>query len=251
MQPQANPSNLDLWFPGSPPWTYLLPPYIHCERGDIADMPHLESLAAESVWCFLSCDSSLVHQQHLNRLGCLSFKWSSKTSPMIQTNLFTLTMNSSLDLIFATSSSDSKWWVRSLFTLIQFACLKLSMCSLVTLGNGRSRIIITRRWSASGRWIAKTTLHHAMGSSRMLLHQMLSGHIQFPATDWKFGIPWGRARSISFLYKSSIRGVMNSSISDSLSLTSSSQMGWWQLKSLSQMTLSWQEGLTSCVLQLM
>ena len=87
-------------------------------------------------------------------------------------------------------------------------------------------IVMIGMWSARGGQMAGTTSHLRMGSSGVLLRHTLSGHVQFLAADWKVGMPLGSARSISFLYKSSISGEIYSSASYSLSFASSSQIGW-------------------------
>ena len=160
---------------------------------------NLNALLLSWFCFFLSCDNSSVHHRRLKGLGRLFFRWSSRTSPMTRTNSSTLSMKSSFDQILSAGSSAPRRWARSSFTLIQFACLKSSECGTSTLGSGRSRIVMIGRWSASGGRMAGMTSHRAIGSSGVLQHQTLSGRVQLPAADWNVGIPFGRARSISFL----------------------------------------------------
>ena len=159
----------------------------------------LKDFLLSRFWAFLRVVSSFVHHHCLNKLGHLSFRWSSSVSLVICTTSSTSIRNSSLVLIWTVGDISSNLWARSAFTLGQSACLKSNTWTSGALGSGRDNSITIGRWSAIGGCIAGTTSHLEIRSSGVLLRHTLSGLVQLPVAVWKVWRPLGSASSISFL----------------------------------------------------
>jgi hypothetical protein len=139
---------------------------------------------------------------------------------MIWTRLSILSRNSSTEANRAAGEFSFKHWAKSAFT---FACLKSSVGASEAQGNGRDNSVMIGRWLAIGGRMAGRTSQHMIGSSGELHLHTLSSLVQLPVAVWYVGRPLWRARSISFLYRMSRRGVMKSVGSNNLSFVSSSQ----------------------------